>query len=214
MVGEDGALSLTVLKQDEEAARDFELSHDQELHLIVVRDDGAHSRHVHPERDASGEWSIPWMWDAAGSHRVFADFVPTAMGEDVTLLSTVQVAGDLEPQAPTGEVTMDQADGFEVKLDGHLAAGESSMLTASVSRDGEPVATLEPYLGAYGHLVALRQGDPAYLHVHPHGEEPEPGQTSGPEVAFEARSSRSTLTSLNGHALVDQILLDPLPIFR
>ena len=36
-------------------------------------------------------------------------------------------------------------------------------------RDGEPVTDLEPYLGAYGHLVALRAGDLAYLHVHPEG---------------------------------------------
>ncbi|MGE4428975.1 MAG: hypothetical protein AB7G37_21180, partial [Solirubrobacteraceae bacterium] len=26
---------------------------------------------------------------------------------------------------------------------------------------------LQPYLGARGHLVALRDGDLAYLHVHP-----------------------------------------------
>ena len=33
-------------------------------------------------------------------------------------------------------------------------------------------STTEPYLGAGGHLVALREGDLAYLHVHPggHGE--------------------------------------------
>ena len=31
---------------------------------------------------------------------------------------------------------------------------------------GEPVRT-EPYLGAGGHLVALRDGDLAFLHVHP-----------------------------------------------
>ena len=30
--------------------------------------------------------------------------------------------------------------------------------------------TLEPYLGAFGHLVAIRAGDLAYLHVHPEGE--------------------------------------------
>ncbi|MEU7865015.1 hypothetical protein AB0B91_65845, partial [Nonomuraea sp. NPDC049141] len=39
---------------------------------------------------------------------------------------------------------------------------------------------------AYGHLVALRQGDLAYLHVHPHGE-PGDGRTRpGPEVSFSA----------------------------
>ena len=41
----------------------------------------------------------------------------------------------------------------------------------------EPVA-VEPYLGAGGHLVALREGDLAYLHVHPTG-----GPGSGP-VSF------------------------------
>ena len=56
----------------------------------------------------------------------------------------------------------------------------------TITSDGEPVTELEPYLGAFGHLVALREGDLAYLHVHPHGEEPQPGQTSGPEIVFEA----------------------------
>ena len=32
---------------------------------------------------------------------------------------------------------------------------------------GGPLAGVEPYLGADGHLVALREGDLAFLHVHP-----------------------------------------------
>ncbi len=60
------------------------------------------------------------------------------------------------------------------------------MLTLRVSRDGQPVTDLEPYLGAYGHLVALREGDLAYLHVHPGGE-PSDGQTlPGPDIEFGA----------------------------
>ncbi len=43
---------------------------------------------------------------------------------------------------------------------------------------------MQPYLGAFGHLVALRDGDLAYLHVHPEGAEPETGQLSGPTVEF------------------------------
>jgi hypothetical protein len=35
-----------------------------------------------------------------------------------------------------------------------------------VARGGRQVA-VEDYLGAKGHLVALREGDLAYLHVHP-----------------------------------------------
>ena len=67
-----------------------------------------------------------------------------------------------------------------------LTAGVSTQVTAKVSRDGEPVSTLQPYLGAYGHLVALREGDLAYLHVHPEGAEPQGDRTGGPAVSFAA----------------------------
>jgi len=33
------------------------------------------------------------------------------------------------------------------------------------------VTGLQPYLGAYGHLVALRAADRSYSHVHPKGED-------------------------------------------
>ncbi len=54
-----------------------------------------------------------------------------------------------------------------------------------MTRDGSPVTNLQPYLGAYGHLVALRDGDLAYLHVHPMGE-------PGDGAPRRARRSRST----------------------
>ena len=41
---------------------------------------------------------------------------------------------------------------------------------------------VEPYLGARGHLVALRSSDLAYLHVHPTQTAARPGQ-----VAFATR---------------------------
>jgi hypothetical protein len=66
------------------------------------------------------------------------------------------------PPRPSGP-----GGGYTVTLDGELAAGAESALSFSVSRDGRPVTDLEPYLGASGHLVALRAGDLAYLHVHP-----------------------------------------------
>ncbi|GAA2466355.1 hypothetical protein GCM10023100_74820 [Actinocorallia cavernae] len=50
--------------------------------------------------------------------------------------------------------------------------------------DGHPVGDLQPYLGAYGHLVALRAGGLAYLHVHPSGEPGDGTTKPGPEVSF------------------------------
>jgi hypothetical protein len=60
-----------------------------------------------------------------------------------------------------------RADGLRVSLsEGASHAGEESELGFAVTRKGRPVAVAD-YLGAKGHLVALRQGDLAFLHVHP-----------------------------------------------
>lgn len=182
--GEDGELTLQVRDAAGAVVTDLELSHEQELHLIVVRTDGSHFRHVHPERDEEGTWSLPWRWDAAGAYRVFADFVP-AGSEGITISTTLEVAGTLEPSAPAEPSLSASTGEFTVTVDGDLVAGDPSTVTATVTRAGQPVTELEPYLGAFGHLVALREGDLAYLHVHPHGEAPSAGQTSGPEVAFD-----------------------------
>ena len=64
-----------------------------------------------------------------------------------------------------------------------LAPVEETELAFTVTRGGRAVTDLQPYLGAFGHLVSLRSGDLAYLHVHPvaeaHGHE-----RGGPTVRF------------------------------
>ena len=182
----EGNLSLTITGPNGNPVTDFELEHEKELHLIAVRADGQHFRHVHPEMNDDGTWTIPWQWEAAGTYRIFADFVPADASQGLTLSTSVQVGGAYEPAPATEPVTTTVVDGFDVSVQGDLTAGEATQLTMTITRAGEPVTELEPYLGAFGHLVALRDGDLAYLHVHPHGDEPQAGQTSGPEIVFEA----------------------------
>lgn len=187
-VGETGELSFQVRDASGAPVTQYTTAHEKDLHLIVVRADGSQFRHVHPELDeTTGTWSTPWEWAAAGTYRVYADVTPAGAEESLTLTRTVQVAGDLVPVVPQ-PARSDQVDGFTVTVDGELVVGEASELTFTVTRDGEPVVALEPYLGAFGHLVALRDGDLAYLHVHAEGGDPEPGQTAGPEIAFAAQT--------------------------
>lgn len=185
-----GELAYTITGPDGSPVTEYQEAHEKEMHLIVVRTDGTQYRHVHPELDPStGSWSLPWQWEEAGTYKIYADFAPTGDGEDtLTLSRTVDVAGELTPVTDRPLSAKDEVDGFEVTLDGELTAGTSSDLTLSVTQDGAPVTTLEPYLGAFGHLVALREGDMEYLHVHAEGEDPAAGETSGPEISFMAEA--------------------------
>ncbi|WP_026361221.1 hypothetical protein [Amycolatopsis nigrescens] len=162
----------------------FDVEHEKRLHLIVVRRDTAGYQHLHPELAADGTWTVPLNLPQAGSYRAFADFTP-AGGEGMTLGVDLATAGSYQhveyPPARDASV-----DGYQVRLDGELIPGRSSKVTLSVTKDGRPVTDLQPYLGAYGHLVALRGGDLAYLHVHPDGA-PGDGRTpAGPAVTFYA----------------------------
>lgn len=164
----------------------YEESHGKDMHLIIVRRDLTGYRHLHPRLDASGTWSVPVMLPSAGEYRVLADFHPTGSANGYTLGHDLSVAGYYQPRALPAPARTATVDGYEVRLAGTLRPGTSSRLTLSISRGGVPVTDLEPYLGSYGHLVALRDGDLAYLHVHPEGT-PGDGRTSpGPGVTFSA----------------------------
>ncbi|SNQ51876.1 Secreted protein [Frankia canadensis] len=162
----------------------FDVEHDKRMHLIVVRRDGTGFQHVHPDMTPEGTWVVPLTVPAAGSYRAFADFTPTG-GAATTLGVDLTAPGLFEPviHAPTRVATV---DGYEVTLTGDLTGGQATSLTVTVRRDGRPVTDLEPYLGAYGHLVALREGDLAYLHVHPEGGPGDEHSSPGPDVQFVA----------------------------
>jgi hypothetical protein len=171
-------VSFRLLGPDGHPLVEYEESHEEDLHLIAVRRDLSGFQHVHPTLGADGVWSIP-VDLTPGSWRLFADFVPAADGENRILGADLAVAGEFAHAALPAPSTTAEVDGYTVTLTGELEAGREAELTLTVSRGGGPVTDLQPYLGAYGHLVALRAGDLAYLHVHPVGE-----QAAGPEIEF------------------------------
>ncbi|MER6307291.1 hypothetical protein [Streptomyces sp. NPDC001657] len=165
----------------------YRREHGKDLHLLVASRDLWTYRHVHPTRAADGTWSIRTKLPTAGSYRLFADFTPaTGPAKNLTLGADLAATGTYRPAPLPAPSAVAEVDGHTVTLDGRLRAGKESELTLKVTENGRPVTDLQPYLGAYGHLVALRSGDLAYLHVHPNGA-PGDGRTKpGPEVSFTA----------------------------
>jgi len=175
-------VSFTIEGPDGSPVTEYDVEHEKQLHLIAVRRDFSGFQHVHPVMAEDGTWTTSLAL-SPGQWRLFADFKATG-AEAVTLGNDLAVRGAYQPAAPTADSHTSTVDGYRVTLEGDLAADEEARLTLSVTRDGEPVTDLEPYLGAYGHLVALRAGDLAYLHVHPQGT-PDDGATEpGPDVVF------------------------------
>ncbi|SFB56585.1 hypothetical protein SAMN05216266_12016 [Amycolatopsis marina] len=164
----------------------FDEVHEKKVHLIVVRRDLTGYWHLHPTEGGDGTWSVQLPGLEPGQYRVFADFSASELGHGLTVGTDLTVVGDgvhraLPAPAPTFVIGE-----YEVDLEGTLLPGQQSRLTFSLRHAGEPVTDLQPHLGSYGHLVAVRADDLAYVHVHPNGS-PDDGVTPpGPQIAFHA----------------------------
>ena len=152
--------------------KDFDVEHEKRMHLIIARRDLNTFQHLHPTQTPDGSWTIDVKLGEAGSYRLFADFKRD--GKAFTLASDLRVDGDADLRPLPAPATAATSDGgYDVALERH-----GDELEFAISKDGKTIKT-EPYLGAGGHLVALREGDLAFLHVHPSEHE------EGDKVAFE-----------------------------
>ncbi|MFC4110988.1 hypothetical protein [Nonomuraea zeae] len=180
--GAPADFKFTVTGPDGRPVTSYQVEHDKKLHFIVASRDLTAFQHVHPAMAPDGTWSVRLALPKPGTYRAFADFIPTGGGK-LTLGADLQAAGDFRPEPLPHVSRTATVDDYTVNLAGDLVPGRAGKLALTVSKDGKPVTDLQPYLGAYGHMVALRAGDLAYLHVHPDGS-----GKAGPEITFSAQA--------------------------
>ncbi|MFW6600412.1 hypothetical protein ACQBAU_18190 [Propionibacteriaceae bacterium Y2011] len=171
----DQQLRLLITGPDGRPVTDFDVVHEKQLHLIAVRSDLTGFTHVHPTMAPDGTWTT-MINLTAGDWRVYADVRPTGETEAFVLGADLTVPGEASRTALPAPDNTVEVDGYTVALDVNPAEGEQD-LTVTISRDGTPVTDLQTYLGAYAHVVLLREVDLSYNHVHPHE-----GGPAGPDV--------------------------------
>ncbi|MEX0712089.1 MAG: hypothetical protein WD278_07045, partial [Pirellulales bacterium] len=180
------AVKLNLMIHDATGAmiKDFETVHEKKLHLIIVRDGLDRFAHIHPEIDRAGNITGTFTFPTAGKYRLYADHKPTGK-KQATPIAEVNVAGTppprpkLVPNVP-GRVTGDEL-GADIVIENGKARGTTRISFTLFDAAGKPVADLQPYLGAMGHLVVLSADGKQYVHSHPLE-----GQSSGGALAFEA----------------------------
>jgi hypothetical protein len=158
------------------AVTSYATVYDKQLHLILVRRDLTGYQHVHPTMAPDGTWTFNGTFGAPGLWRAFADctvVTPAGAQTALTLGWDITVNGSYEAKTLPAAARESTVDGHTVTYEGTPVVGATSPLLFRV-----PDVQLERYLGAFGHLVVLRQGDLGYVHVHPEA------QLSGGAVKF------------------------------
>jgi len=169
--GKAAAMVFTLKDAKGAAVKDLDTVHEKVLHLLVVSKDLSWFAHEHPTRRADGAFTMPMTFPAGGEYTLYFDFTPKGSPQQVV---PVKVTATGTPKAAV-PLTVDAdkpktIDGFTVALDteGKINAGGKAHMSFNITKDGKPVTTLRPYLGAMGHLVIISQDGTQFVHAHPH----------------------------------------------
>ena len=190
--GEATELQFTIKETKSKATvKDFDIAHTKLIHLLVVSKDLSWFAHEHPEQQPDGTFTHSQVFPAGGQYYTFADVAPRGAGSQI-LMGSVKVAGTTPaaiPLVPSG--TTNTADGIKANLKGtsNIPIGKSLPVTFQLTdtRTGDAITDLEPYLGAYGHLMIIHADGQTVVHSHPAEDELGIAQSKRGIVAFNAR---------------------------
>lgn len=149
---------------------DLKVAHEKLMHLILLRDDVTGFQHVHPEYK-DDRWTVKTTIANQGLYQMYIDIEPTEESP-VTLRVPLTIGGSTQqPQFPIVSTNMSATvSGIQatLQLASPLKTKEHTNLTFALTQNGKPVSQIDPYLGAFGHVVVLRHSDADdYLHGHP-----------------------------------------------
>jgi hypothetical protein len=172
--------SFSVVDDRGTIVKEFTSTHTKLMHVIVVRKDLSYFQHVHPEFDqATGMFTLKdLIFPTDGQYRIFTDFAVAnngidSMGMPLMVVQSEDVSvgsmANYKPQPIGNEEKTKTFNGIQVTRNTHgmPSSKAESMLMFNLSQNGKSITDLEPYLGALGHAVILREGTLDFIHAHP-----------------------------------------------
>lgn len=158
------------------------------MHFLAVRADLTNYQHLHPEMAGDGTWSVQMPGLSSGPYRVYASFMArdsAGARHPLVLSRALTVPGTYQSTPLPAAADSTTVDGYTVSFQGQLMSGMAMPLKVHISKDGQPVTTLQSYLGMYAHLTAFRAGTMAFAHLHP-AQGATDGKEGGPDLALHA----------------------------
>ncbi len=145
----------------------FPIEHERPMHLVAVSEDLSQFQHIHPEVRPDGTWTVTTTFPETANYVLFDEFVYN--GQQVLDRREFMV-GETSPTSAS--LSPDLSAKTEAGLTASLSApetinaGEDTSFTLQVTRDGQPVTDLEPYLGAPAHVVIISSDTRDFAHTH------------------------------------------------
>ena len=193
--------TLTVTVRDAATGKrvdDLVRTHQVWMHLILTRDDLGTFAHIHPEpTDTPGVLKVEATFPTAGRFLAHIEFRRQGQMADVLSTHEITLAGPAPVRHTVPDVDrVAVLDGTRIDLVGDARVGETSdfQLRFTDTGTGRPVDDLQPYLGAAGHVVLMREDATTFAHQHAETFDDQdravlalPGTRFGPDLDLHAR---------------------------
>ena len=152
----------------ERPVRKLEIVHEKLYHVFVVSQDLSFFLHTHPERQGDGDFHLDVRLPKAGLYRVLSDFYPSGATPQLitntvivpgaeTAMDSAHIQADLSPK------TTENARVDLTLSPSHVVARQDVSMVFRV----RPEQGVEPYLGAWGHMLAASADLVDMTHNHP-----------------------------------------------
>jgi hypothetical protein len=159
---------------------EFETVHEKLFHLFIVGQDLEYFAHVHPEPFLNGSFLQRATLPKPGAYRLLADYYPSGGVPQLTP-KTIVTQGYLAPMTPASlkaNLTPKHGSNLDVELvtdPPRPIAGRKTIMFFKL----QPGDGLEPYIGAWGHMLAVSNDLIDMIHSHPSIAD------GGPRVQFD-----------------------------
>jgi hypothetical protein len=158
----------------------FEVVHEKLFHLFIVSQDLEYFAHVHPDPHPDGIFLLHTTLPKPGTYRLLGDYYPTGGVPQLEPLA-ITTAGFTDPLVPANlkpDLSPKQGENLEAELvtdPPQPIAGKKTLLFFKL----KPAEGLEPYIGAWGHMLAVSNDLIDMIHTHPSIAD------GGPNVQFD-----------------------------
>lgn len=164
--GDTATLTLRILHPATGArVRQFETVHEKLIHLFVISENLEFFAHIHPTPQPDGSFRQEVRLPYGGMYRVLADFYPSGSVPQLAT-GTIFAAGQSTPphllpsSGPCKATNLTAALRLEPE---QPVAGLESKLFFTL----DPATGLQPYLGAWAHMLTASADLIDMLHIHP-----------------------------------------------
>ena len=146
----------TTLRFGFTGAHALEIVHEQPLHLMVVSADREVFNHIHPQWVLGDAYEVTHTFPRPGKYRLFAQYTLPGEAERVDTFD-VEVTGPAVNEAH-------RPPPLRAALTAPKRVRTGQDINFTVELTG---ATVEPYLGAWGHFLFLDENLNNFIHAHP-----------------------------------------------